>query len=517
MAAILVRSMERQAEKMRRAAISLVNCPTTGQRPRRVIRSLERFRTNSRRALLFGPAAIVLLVLLAETGCRAESETRVAERILERYRGATGARPLAASQVIRMRLSPEASGASISDGVAEVAWRRGRYRERVTSAGATTERGIQGGKAYYVDEDGFTRVASEPVLAELLARSYFWRRAWLFEDRERAGLSLGPADAATVSIRLAPTGGAFPLTLSFSRRDGRLVAVRSPRFDLDFSTATRFREASGRRPPFRAEIAAVDLPTGPLPDVAVGGGCGRFAATPAPVRFAPTPDGGIAFPASVNGVPVTLALDSAADGPFGVSPEVAARLGLSFSTDVFGRRIASGARLEAGGLSCEGIYVEELPSRRDDGIDGVVGGTLFREAVVEIDPGTSRLVLHEPNRFVQPEAFRRILVDDDGNRPVSILRRAGEDVRLRLASPTGRAHVRLAPEAADRVGARLPGTVDGFRWGGVALTGLSVVRETGVSSPAWGDDGTLGFSALLRFHSFLDLTYRWIYLRPVAP
>lgn len=413
-----------------------------------------------------------------------------------------------------MRLTPDAAGASPAAGDAEVAWRRGRYRERITSAGATTERGIQGSKAYYVDEDGFTRVASEPVLAELLARSYFWRRAWLFEDRERARLSLGPADAATVSVRIEPTGGAFPLTLSFSRGTGRLVAVRSPRFDLDFTSETRFREASGRRPPVRAEITSVDLPPGPLADTAVGGGCRVFTSPPTPIGFTRTPDGGIAFPAAVNGVPVTLALDSAADGPVGLSPEVAGRLGLSFSADVFGRRVASGARLEAGGFSCEGVHVEALP-QTPEGTDGVVGGTLFRETVVEIDPRAARLTLHDPNRWVQPEAFKRVLVDDDGNRPVTTLSRGGKDVRLRLASPTGRSHVRLAPEAADRVGVRLPETVNGFRWGGVALPGLSVLRESGLTSPAWGDDGTLGYSALLRFHSFLDLTYRWIYLRPI--
>ncbi|MDQ5857938.1 MAG: hypothetical protein M3542_06630, partial [Acidobacteriota bacterium] len=254
-------------------------------------------------------------------GCRLESESRVAERILKRYRSAMGARPLAPSHVIRMRLSPDAASALPAVGNAEVAWERGRYRERTTSAGAVTERGIQGGKAYYVDEDGFTRVVSEPALAELLTRSYFWRRAWLFEDRERARLSLGPADAATVSIRLAPTGGAFALVLSFSRRDGRLIAVRSARFDLDFTSPTRFRETSGRRPPVRAEITWVGLPTGPLPDTAVGGGCGRFTGAATPIGFARTPEGGIAFPAAVNGIPVTLALDSAADGPLGVSPE----------------------------------------------------------------------------------------------------------------------------------------------------------------------------------------------------
>lgn len=414
-----------------------------------------------------------------------------------------------------MRLAPGNAGATSGPGEAEVAWRRGRYRERVTSAGASTERGIQGGKAYYVDEDGFTRVASEPVLAELLARSYFWRRAWLFEDRERARLALGPADDRTVSIRITPAGGAHPLTLAFTRRDGLLAAVRSPRFDLDFKSPTGFREASGRRPPVEAAITSVDLPTGPLPDSTVGGGCATFPAAPTPVAFEPTPEGGLTVPAAVNGVPVRLALDSAVDGPLRVSPAVAARIGLSFSSDVFGRSIAFGGRIDIGGFSCETVHLEASPDL-PEGADAVAGGTIFREAVVEIDPVKSLLTLHDSSRWVQPEAFTRVLVDDDQNRPVTILRRSGEDVRVRFPAPIrGGAHLRLAPEAAGRVGVRPPATVDGFRWGGVALPGLSVASEAGPSAPAWGDDGTLGFPLYLRFHSYLDLTYRWLYLRPI--
>ena len=500
---------------MRQAAISLAECADTEQRPGRGPAAAERSRAYTRRSRRIGATGLALSALLSVAGCRSESEAELALRILDRYRQASGARPLAASQVIRMRLTPGNASSISAAGEAEVAWRRGRYRERVTSGVASTERGIQGGKAYYVDEDGFTRVASEPVLGELLARSYFWRRAWLFEDRERARIALGPADARTVSIRITPSGGSHTLTLSFSRRDGQLAAVRSPRFDLDFTGPTRFREASGRRPPVAAEITSVDLPTGPLPDSTVGGGCGTFAAAPTPVTFEPTPDGGLTVPASVNGVPVRLALDAAVDGPLRVSPAVAERLGLPFSSDVFGRSIGSGGRLDLGGFSCETIHLEATPDL-PDGADASAGGTIFREAVVEVDPVKSLLTLHDSSRWVQPEAFTRVLVDDDQNRPVTILRRSGEDVRVRVLSPIrGGAHLRLAPEAAGRVGVEPPATVDGFRWGGVALPGLSVVSETGPSSPAWGDDGALGFPLLLRFHSYLDLTYRWLYLRPV--
>ena len=141
-----------------------------------------------------GGRACFLLGLLALPSCRLDSQLRIAERILERYRHATAARPLPLSHVIRMTLRP-VRGGDVAAGAAEVAWEPNRYRERVSSAGVATERGIQGGKAYAIDEDGSTRVVSEPVLRELLTRSYFWRKAWLFEDRERARLSSGTVRA----------------------------------------------------------------------------------------------------------------------------------------------------------------------------------------------------------------------------------------------------------------------------------------------------------------------------------
>lgn len=466
---------------------------------------------DARRRFFRGLA--LLLVSLVPLACRLEADRKVAERILERYRRATGTKPLAASYVIRMRLSPEVPGAGT--GVAEIAWEPNRFRERSSSVGVTTERGIQSGKAYYTDEDGVTRVASEPVLRELLSRSYFWRRGWLFADRERARLTLQPADPASLSVRLHPFGS-NPLVLSFSRRDGQLLAVRSPGFDLDFTGDRSFRESSGRRPPFRAEIAWAGLPTGPLPDASVGGERGRFAPSTGLVLADATPDGGIAFPARVNGHPLRLALDARTDGPLAISAAKAEELGLSVSRDVYGRSIAAGATLEAGALSCPGIHVEVI-GNAPPGSDGVVGGTLFREAVVELDPKSGALGLHDPERWVAPAGFIRILVDDDGNRPATTLRRKRETVRLLVGSATGDSELRIAAAAAKRLGVALPGPVSDLRWGILALPPISAAAEAGVDRSDWGDDGRLGFAFLRRFHAYVDLRHRWIYVRASSP
>jgi len=317
-----------------------------------------------------------------------------------------------------------------------------------------------------------------------------------------------------VSVRLAPIGG-NPLLLSFSLRDGSLVAVRSPRFDLDFTSIRTFREAGGVRPPVSGEIVWSGLPTEQIPDAEVGGACGRFSALPpAQVPFERTAEGGIAFPARIDGVPLRLALDAVADGPLAVSPDAAGKLGLSFARDVYGRSIGAGAKLEIGSFSCAGIHVEALPTAPGE-VDGVVGGTLFREAVVELDPDAHRLTLFDPARWVIPEGFTRILVDDDGDRPVTTMHRRSDRVRLVVGTATRSSDLLLAPEAASRLDVPATGVAHGLRWGTLELPDVSVKPET-TSDSAWGEDGRFGFALLLRFHSHLDMPHRWIYVRPAA-
>jgi hypothetical protein len=293
-----------------------------------------------------------------------------------------------------------------------------------------------------------------------------------------------------------------------------LTAVRSPRFDLDFERDGSFRLASGIRPPVVGQIAWSGLPSEQIADAAVRGGCGKFVGQ-AEAPFERTASGGLAFPAAVNGVAMRLALDGTLDGPLRLSTDAAKRLQLSLSTDVWGRSIAAGATLAIGTFTCPGIHVEAA-AQPLEGVDGVIGGTLYREAVVEIDPAARRLALHDPARWVAPAGFNRILVDDDGDRPVTTLRRGSRVARLTVGAPLGSTDIAVTPDGLERLGVTAPGNADALRWGILELPEVSVVRDPRPDSVGWGDDGKVGFAMLMRFHSHLDMTHRWIYVQPLG-
>ena len=108
---------------------------------------------------------------------------------------------------------------------------------------------------------------------------------------------------------------------------------------------------------------------------------------------------------------------------------------------------------------------------------------------MELDLRTKRLGLHDPEKWVVPEGFFRVVTDDDGNRPVAILRYGREPLRLTEGSDTGEADILLAPESAARV--QLAGATQarGVLWGVVTLPPLSVQIVRDRFSPPWGDDG----------------------------
>ena len=469
--------------------------------------TVGRGRSENRRALA---TAAVCLALLGAAGCEGTSASMGA-RILDRYRKVSGAKPLPAGGMIRIRLARPAGEAG-EPGHEEVLWEPWRYRDTVTSAGLTTVEGVESARAFFVDGDGVTRVASEPVLRDLLTRSYFWRRAWLFRDREKALLRLGPAQDDAVSIRLDVLGG-NTLTLSFSGKDGRLLSARAPRFHLEFQSPERFRDLSDGNRPVEGEIVWTGLPTGRMPSPEVGGGRARFAQPSTQLPYTRA-GGALVVDARISGVAVRLAIDAAADGPIVLSPPLAARLPLKFATDVFGRRIAAGATLEAGAATWPSLYAQ-VSDAVPAGADAVAGACIFRETVVELDPVGRLLGIHDPTPWVAPEGFVRIVIDDDNDRPVATLRSGSEDLRLTAPSDAGGAAIELSAASAARAGLAGAHAAEGLKWGPLRLPALPLAASPGAFAPDWGNDGRLGFPIFERCHAFIDMPQRWSYLKPL--
>lgn len=455
------------------------------------------------------PAVTLLLAILAGTGCGERSDMRVARRILDNHRRSARVKPLPGAQVIRLHLWTPA-GKDPAEGTARIEWDGLNYRETMTSAGWTRARGIQAGKAYLTDEDGVTRVASEPVLSELLTRSYFWRRAYLFDDRENALVALGPADATTVSLRVTPRGG-NPLLLTFSNR-GELVAARAPRFDLRFHGPSRATDVSSPGAAVEIDIRSIALPSGQMADSQVGGWSSRWSgpsAETALVRLGRA----VAVEGRLARQPVRIAVDSGADGPVRLRTAFARGLNLVLANDVLGRRTARSGPLEIGSLVYPAILLE-VSDAVPEGADALAGAVFFRETVVEFDPANARVRFHDPGHWSAPAGFFRGLLDDDGDRPVAVLRQGQGTLRLRAGTAAGPV-VLLAPESAHRMDLSGAGaTAKELRWGSAPIPPSPVAVEQGFD-PDWGDDGALGYDILLRFHVFLDMPSRWAYLRPL--
>lgn len=453
-------------------------------------------------------AVMALLAVLSGAGCE-RSDLRIARRILDNHRRSAQVKPLPGAQVIVLRLSAQA-GRDPAEGTARVEWDSLNYRETTASAGWTRARGIQSGKAFVTDEDGVTRVASEPVLSELLTRSYFWRRAYLFDDREKAAIALGPAGDASVSVRLTPRGG-FPLLLTFSN-SGELLAASAPRFDLRFHGPRRATDASNPGAAVEVEIRSIALPSGQLADTQVGGWSSRWSV---PSAEAPLVRLGrsVAVDGRLGGQPARIAIDADADGPLRVRTAFARRLNLAPAADVLGRRIARSGPLEIGTLTYPALFVE-VSDAVPEGADAIAGAVFFRETVVELDPARARVGFHDPAHWTAPAGYFRGLLDDDGDRPVAVLRQGKAALRLRAGTDAGPV-VLLAAESARRVNLSGPGaTAAELRWGTAEIPSSPVIVTQGFD-PEWGDDGALGGDILLRFHVFFDMPSRWAYLRPL--
>src|SRR5262249_61758597 len=114
---------------------------------------------------------------------------------------------------------------------------------------------------------------------------------------------------------------------------------------------------------------------GAMPPGAAGGWPATWqrASGEAPMRRSGT---GVLFAARISGLPASISFDASADGPLRVSPRLAEKLGLSWTTDVLGRRVARGSVLELPGVSFPGISVEAVAVDAPEAAAGAGSGFL---------------------------------------------------------------------------------------------------------------------------------------------
>ena len=133
------------------------------------MRVVQEGREASRRFLV--GLATVAALSAGLVGCTKRAERDTARGMIEEYRRASAAKPLGSAQLVQLRLLPPPGSPPEASGRGEIAWEQDKYRESLSSQGLFTVRGIQSGKAYFTDEDGVTRVVSDPVLRELTTRA----------------------------------------------------------------------------------------------------------------------------------------------------------------------------------------------------------------------------------------------------------------------------------------------------------------------------------------------------------
>ena len=108
------------------------------------------------------------------------------------------------------------------------------------------------------------------------------------------------------------------------------------------------RRFAPRHHPVDVNLRHAGLPTGALEDASIGGWTTVWPSPTSESPLLPAPSGEVEVNGNLAGRDVVLAIDSEADGPVRIQTRAAAALPVAWTTDVFGRRLARGARLVVG-------------------------------------------------------------------------------------------------------------------------------------------------------------------------
>lgn len=244
--------------------------------------------------------------------------------------------------------------------------------------------------------------------------------------------------------------------------------------------------------------------------------------------------------------PMDFVLDSGATLSSITDPHLAAALGLEVREAGLARGMGSGAtrvliteetclRADAEEILCAPLVVHDIGVRlaamanRD--IDGFLGADLFERWVVEIDPATRRLLLHDPATYAPPGGSVDVLpLEVIDNRPVVeaevVVEAAKKPLKVRLVVDTGSGQYltlitgsrrRLKPpderSLASSVGVvgdtLVPmAPVSQLTVGSRVVTNLEAAWLEGFQIPAVRNipdlNGILGNSLLGRYHAIFD-------------
>jgi hypothetical protein len=265
----------------------------------------------------------------------------------------------------------------------------------------------------------------------------------------------------------------------------------------------------------------------------------------------------ILVPVTIDGsLPLDFVLDSGASRSAITDPVLAEALGLEFTSAGLARGAGAGATevriTEEVSIASQGFEILRTPlvvhdigvliadmAGRD--LDGFLGSEVFRDYVVEVDPGSQRLVLHDPHTFVYQggglsmplemvsgrpvveaqvvvrEGRKplpvRLLVDSGSNRVLTLisgskrrLRPSGATSREETVGVTGSASVEIGPIHSIDIGGLLVRRID-VAW----MEGFRVAPTRTI--PAL--NGIVGNGLLSRFRAFFDSRGGRLILEPL--
>lgn len=262
----------------------------------------------------------------------------------------------------------------------------------------------------------------------------------------------------------------------------------------------------------------------------------------------------IVVPVVINGlVKSKFILDSGASGNVLLEKIIANFLGLTYSGEIAvagagGEGIIRAYRADSVYLSIEGIHAETsevivleqdyLSLKEYLGIEvqGILGTSVFKDLVVEIDYEDYKLILHDPEHFTPPKGFEALDITLRNNKPYvkGTVKQYGEEwVASEFLLDLGASHALLLelndnnpfhiPEKhlETSLGRGLSGDIDGYvgrvekyRIGSFMLEDV-ITSFTPLYSKIQmhGRVGTIGGELLSRFRIFVNFRTNTLYLK----